>query len=213
MSSKENKSEKRSIGIESIIYAISLWEVGHLLLTMFYLTVWANFMTFSDNGGFRGGGATGAPIKFDRCFEIFKIPFCIGMLKNKAQIALECIKNPESPGGHFIKCFVSVFHWQICSQPIRCKDFSSLITVVGRNHWQNTWWNAPLDPYRKGLLVSRSWRAWARIIFCVPPPLKWKSCLRPCLTSWTKTTRRRAFGARMTPYVISFLLILECHST
>ena len=30
------------------------------------------------------------------------------------------------PGGHFIKRFVSVFHWQICSQPIRCKDFSSL---------------------------------------------------------------------------------------
>ena len=32
----------------------------------------------------------------------------------------------RGPGGHFIKHFVSIFHWQICSQPIRCKDFSSL---------------------------------------------------------------------------------------
>ena len=37
------------------------------------------------------------------------------------------------PGGHFIKRFVSVFHWQICSQPIRCKDFSSLWQLSVKN--------------------------------------------------------------------------------
>ena len=38
-----------------------------------------------------------------------------------------------TPGGHFIKRFVSVFHWQICSQPIRCKDFSSLEQLSVKN--------------------------------------------------------------------------------
>ena len=39
-------------------------------------------------------------------------------------------------GGHFMKCFGSVFHWQICSQPIRCKDFSSLqqLSVTDKFH-------------------------------------------------------------------------------
>ena len=42
------------------------------------------------------------------------------------------------PGGHFIKHFVD-FHWQICSQPIRCS-----VAYKFSVHWLNAWWNTPL---------------------------------------------------------------------
>ena len=52
-------------------------------------------MTCLSSGGFRGG-ATGAPLKFDRLFLFCIFPFCIRRLKNKAQIARESIKNPRA---------------------------------------------------------------------------------------------------------------------
>ena len=39
------------------------------------------------------GAQQARPLHFDRLF--FIIPFCIRMLRNKAQIARESIKNPE----------------------------------------------------------------------------------------------------------------------
>ena len=51
------------------------------------------------SGGFRGG-ATDAPPPPQKKklidYLFFLIPFCIRMLKYKAQIARESIKNPES---------------------------------------------------------------------------------------------------------------------
>ena len=43
-----------------------------------------------------GGGAQEAPRKIVSTMGFFLIPFCIKMLKYKAQIARECIKKTES---------------------------------------------------------------------------------------------------------------------
>ena len=63
---------------------------------------WIAFWLIAEGScGFRGG-ATGAPPKIwsekkkKKKKKKKKIPFCIRMLKNKAQIARESIKNPES---------------------------------------------------------------------------------------------------------------------
>ena len=52
-----------------------------------------------NSGGSKGGGATGAPLKFDKlwvCFFPIRLSEC---LKNKAQITRESIKiTPELPG-------------------------------------------------------------------------------------------------------------------
>ena len=53
-------------------------------------------MSMADPGGGGGGGATGVPPPPPQIGStvIFYNPFCIRMLKNRAQIALEIIKNP-----------------------------------------------------------------------------------------------------------------------
>ena len=44
----------------------------------------------------------------------------------------------------YMKRLVDDFHWKVCSQPIRCKDFNCLyITFACENQWRKVSWNRP----------------------------------------------------------------------
>ena len=57
-------------------------------------TTWPKQWWIQRGGG--GGSSSAPPSKFWSSLFLFKIPFCIRMLKNKAQKALESIKTPRA---------------------------------------------------------------------------------------------------------------------
>ena len=60
------------------------------------------------------------------------------------------VKAPCVPrsGEHFIKRFVSDFHWLTDKSYWNPWIWLAESELVSENHWQNAWWNAPLTPPR-----------------------------------------------------------------